>query len=305
MKWSKTDKLFFVSLLPSSIVIIGLLSVTLLVVSSQSYKSISIYGFSLFTGNTWNAEREEYGLLTPIIGTFTTSTLATLISLFFSIPLSIFLTEFLRGRIRDVFTSLVELMAGIPTVVYAVWGLNYVSPFMRDHVLGPLHAYLGFIPFFSCRPLTGLSILTASVVLGISLVPFTTSIILESYKLIPLTYREACLGIGATRYELVKELLSISKPAVLAASILAFARASGETTIAATIVGNTFTTGLCIIGPGYTIPALIANQYANANLYEYAESVLYAAALIILIITLILSFTGLRTLEKWRVKIVV
>lgn len=305
MNWSRTDKLFFLSLLPSAILIIGLLGITLLVVSSQSYKSISIYGLSLFTENTWSAEREEYGLLSPLIGTFTISTLATLISLFFSIPLSIFLAEFIRGRVRDVFTSMVELMAGVPTVVYAVWGLNYVSPFMRDYVLDPIYNYLGFIPIFSCRPLTGLSVLTASVVLGISLVPFTTSLILESYKLIPVTYREACLAIGATRYELVKELISISRPAILAASILAFARASGETTIAATVIGNAFTRGLCIIGPGYTVPALIANQYANANLYMYAESVLYAAALIILIVTLVLSFLGLRTLERWRVRIVV
>lgn len=305
MGWSRSDKLFFISILPSAIIVVGLLGVTVLMVASNAYTSIATYGVELFTRSIWNAEREEYGILSPVMGTFLTSIFATLISMFFSIPLTVFLSDFLSGRVRDFFVSLVELMGGIPTIIYAIWGLYYVAPFMKTHLLEPLHIYLGFIPLFSCKPVTGVSILTASVVLGISLVPFSTSIMLESYKLIPLTYREACLGIGATRYELVKEMLSISKPAILASIVLAFARASGETTIAATLVGNAFTTGLCILGPGYTVPALIANQYANANLYRYAESVLYASALVVLTVTLVLSFIGLRVLERWRVRIVV
>lgn len=305
MVTARSDKIFLLSTLPSAIVVIGLIGVTLLVVGSRAYDSMRIYGARLFIDNVWSPEREEYGLLSPIAGTFIVSFLATLLSLIFSIPLTIFLSEILRGRIKDLFSSLIELMSGLPTVIYAVWGLNYLAPLIKDHILDPLHTYLGFIPLFSCKPLTGLSLLTASIVLGISLVPYTTSIIYESYRMIPLAYREACLGIGATRYELVKTMLSISKPAILASSILSFARASGETTIAATLVGNAYTSSLCILGPGYTVPALIANQYANANLYIHAESVLYSAALVILLTTLVLSLTGLRILERWRLRIVV
>lgn len=303
--WSRTDRLFFISLTPSAIIIVGLLVVFLVVVVGKSYESIDVYGPNLFTTSAWNAELEVYGVLSPVVGTFVTSTIATFVAMILSIPLAVFIAEYLKGRMRDFFASLVELMGGMPTVVYAVWALYYLAPFMKEAVLDPLHAYLGFIPLFSCKPVAGFSILTASVAIGLSLVPFTTSIIVESYRLIPQTYREACLGIGATRYELVKTMLSISKPALLAAAVLGFARASGETTIAATVIGNAMTTGLCVIGPGYTVPALIASQYANANLYRYAESALYAAALVVLASTLAMSFAGLKILERWRVRIVV
>lgn len=305
MKRSKTDTLFFISLTPSAIVVVGLILLFLIVVFSRSRESLTVYGINLLTSTGWSPEQEVYGILSPIVGTFVVSAISTLIALLLSIPLSVFIVEYLKGFLRDLFSSLVELMGGMPTVIYAVWALRYLVPVMREMVLEPLYVYLGFIPIFSCKPVAGFSLLTAGLVIGISITPFTTSIIMESYKLIPTTYREACLGIGATRYELVRSMLSISKPAILAAAVLGFARASGETTIAATVVGNAFTTQMCIIGPGYTVPALIASQYENANLYKYAESVLYVAASIILLATLFASFVGLRILERWRLRIVV
>lgn len=305
MRLSKTDKLFFISLFPSAIIVIGLLCLFLLVTSSHSLDSILTYGIRLFIESAWNPEKELYGIFSPIIGTLVTSLIATCTALVFSIPLSIFVVEYLNKQVRDVFTSIVELMGGVPTIIYAVWALHYLAPFMKTTIMEPLHEYLGFIPLFSCRPITGLSILTAGVAIGISLIPYMTSIIIESYRLVPTIYKEACLSIGATKYELVKIMLAIVKPAIVASAILGFARASGETTIAVTTVGNAMSTGICIIGPSYTVPALLASQYANANLYRYAESVLYAAASVILLFTLILSFAGLGILEKWRARIVV
>lgn len=305
MRRPGTDALFFISLVPSAMVVIGLILLFIIVVFERSRESIDVYGFRLFTSSTWSPEQEIYGILSPTVGTFVVSLISTSIAVMFSVPLSVFIVEYLKGFLRDLFSSFVELMGGMPTVIYAVWALRYLVPVMREVVLEPLYNYLGFIPLFSCKPLTGFSILTAGLAIGISIMPFTTSIIMESYKLIPSIYREACLGIGATRYELVKSMLSISKPAILAAAILGFARASGETTIAATLVGNAFTTQICLTGPGYTVPALIASQYENANLYRHAESVLYLAASVVLVSALIASFLGLRILEKWRSRIVV
>lgn len=305
MTWSRSDRLFFITLIPSSVLVVGLLLVFLLVVTSKSYESLSVYGLGLFTTSAWHADLEVYGVLSPILGTFLTSTVSTLVAMALSTPLAIFIAEYLGGRIRDLFASLVEMMSGVPTVVYAVWALDYLAPFMKEAVLDPLHRYLWFIPLFSCKPVTGFSMLTAGVAIGLSITPYTTSVVLESYRLIPQTYREACFGIGMTRHKLVETMLSMSSPALLAVAILGFARASGETTIAATVVGNAMTTGLCLIGPGYTIPALIASQYANANLYRYAESALYAAASVILVASLVTSFAGLKVLERWRVRVVV
>ncbi|MEM1645678.1 MAG: phosphate ABC transporter permease subunit PstC [Ignisphaera sp.] len=299
------DKMFFISFLPTAIIISGILVIFFIILLNQSIQSITIFGLNLFIQSVWNPEKEVYGVFAPIIGTFITSSIAVVISLVFSIPLAILITEYLKGRPRDILSSIVELMGGIPTIVYAVWSLYYLAPFLRSYIMVPLHNYLSFIPFFSCRPITGLTIFTASVAIGISLVPYTTSLIIESYKLIPVMYREACLGIGATRYETIKILLSLAKPAIIASAILGFARASGETTIAVTTIGNSMYLSLCLFTPGYTVSALIASQYENAGLYKYAESVLHVAALSILITTLILSFIGLRILDRWRVKIVV
>ncbi|MEM1916756.1 MAG: phosphate ABC transporter permease subunit PstC [Ignisphaera sp.] len=305
MSRSKHDRLFLISFLPTAFIISSILVLFLIIFSSNSLDSIKMFGVKLFTESIWDPEKEVYGVLAPIIGTFTTSSIAVFISLFFSLPLSILITEFLRDRARDIFSSVVELMGGIPTIVYAVWSLNYLAPFLRAYVMEPLHMYLGFIPIFSCRPVTGFSIFTAGIAIGISIVPYMTSIIVESYRLIPSIYREACLGIGATRYETTKILLSLAKPAILASAILGFARATGETTIAVVTIGNSMNLSPCLFAPGYTVSALIASNYENAGLYIYAESVLHASALVILFVTLILSFVGLMILDRWRVKIVV
>lgn len=304
MTWSRTDKMFFLSLIPSALTLVGLVIIFLLKVFDRSIESLIVYGMELFKTSTWNPELEIYGILSPLVTTFITSSLATGFAILFSVPLSIFISEYLKKRVKIVVSSLVEMMAGAPTVVYAIWALDYLAPFMRDYVLNPLHQNLGFIPIFSCKPITGLSILTASIALGISLIPYITSIITASYELVPLMYREACLGIGATKSETIITILSISKPAILASALLGLARASGETTITTVLIGSAFTLGMCIIGPGYTVPALIATQYANANLYRYAESVLYVAALVVLVVTLFLSFIGVWMLDEWRRKII-
>ncbi|MCS7111503.1 MAG: phosphate ABC transporter permease subunit PstC [Ignisphaera sp.] len=302
---SKHDRLFFISLLPASIAITGVLILFILVMLSKSYESINTFRIELFTKSVWDPENERYGVLSPVIGTFVTSVISVALAIVLSIPLSISTVEFLHGRIRDVVSSLVELMGGIPTIIYAIWSLNILAPFLKTYVMEPLHRYLGFIPLFSCRPVTGLSMFTAGVAIGISLTPYVTSLIIESYKLIPTMYREACLSIGATRYEMVKILLSLSRPAILASAMLGFARAAGETTIAVATVGNAISVSMCLFAPAYTVSAIIASQYGNAGLYLYAESVLYSAALIVLAATLLLSFAGLSMLTRWRERIVV
>lgn len=298
------DKVFFISFLPISIIVASILVVFFITLLNYSLSAIKVFGLRLFIESAWDPEKELYGVAAPVIGTFITSFIAVVASLFFSIPLSIFVLEFLRGRLRDVLASIVELMGGVPTIVYAIWSLNYLTVFLKSYVMEPLHRYLGFIPLFSCKPIAGLSIFTAGVAIGISLVPYMTSIIIESYRLIPSMYREACLGIGATRYETIRILFSLARPAIIAATLLGFARATGETTIAVATIGNAISLSSCILGPGSTVSALIASQYENASLYMYAGPVLYASALLILVVTLILSFIGLRILERWRVRIV-
>lgn len=302
---SRKDKIFFLSLIPPSITLLGILVVTVITILSNSLESLSLYGLSLIASSIWDPENLKYGLLAPILGSIMTSTLAILIALVFSIPLIILIAEYSSGFVKNVLSSIVELMGGIPTIVYAIWASTYFASLLKQHVMDPLHAYFSIIPLFSCKPITGFSIFTAGVSIGVSIVPYVTSMILEAYQNIPQALREACLGIGCTKYESVKVLMSLAKPAVLASLILGFARSLGETTIAVATVGNSMYLSSCIFSPGITVSALIASQFANAYLYKYAESVLYASALFVLFIAIVLSFVGLSMLIKWRVKIVV
>ncbi|MEM1642835.1 MAG: phosphate ABC transporter permease subunit PstC [Desulfurococcaceae archaeon] len=302
---SKKDKVFFLSLIPSSIVLLGILIITVIAISSNSIESLEAFGLNLLASSTWDPENGRYGLLAPVVGSIVTSTLAVLTALILSIPLSILIAEYLRGSIRNIFSSIVELMGGLPTIIYAIWASTYLAPVLKTYIMDPLYRHLSIIPLFSCRPITGFTVFTAGVSIGISIVPYVTAMVLEAYQSIPLIYKEACLGIGATKYESIKIMISLAKPAILASLILGFARSLGETTIAVATIGNSMYLSTCIFSPGYTVSALIASQFANAYLYKYAESVLYLSALVVLFLAILLSFIGLSIIIKWRGKIVV
>jgi len=302
---TRKDKLFFISLLPLSSSLLTILVLSIATVALKSLDSLQTFGLNLLISSTWNPEIGVYGFLAPLIGSVTTSILAVITALFLSLPLTIIIAEYLRGIVKNVVSSIVELMGGMPTIIYAVWASQYLVPFLKEFIMEPLHNVFKFIPLFSCRPITGFSIFASGISIGISIVPYVTAIILEAYQSIPLAYREACYGIGATRYESIKIMLSLARPAIVAALILGFARSLGETTIAAVTVGNSMYLSSCLFAPGYTVSALIASQFANAHLYPYAESVLYASVLFVMMISIALSFYGSSTIIRWRSRIVV
>jgi phosphate transport system permease protein len=302
---TRKDRLFFISLLPLSSSLLAILVLSIATVALKSLDSLQTFGLNLLISSTWNPEIGVYGFLAPLIGSVTTSILAVITALFLSLPLTIIIAEYLRGIVKNVVSSIVELVGGMPTIIYAVWASQYLVPFLKEFIMEPLHNVFKFIPLFSCRPITGFSIFASGISIGISIVPYVTAIILEAYQSIPLAYREACYGIGATRYESIKIMLSLARPAIVAALILGFARSLGETTIAAVTVGNSMYLSSCLFAPGYTVSALIASQFANAHLYPYAESVLYASILFVMMISIALSFYGSSTIIRWRSRIVV
>jgi len=302
---TRKDRLFFISLLPLSSSLLAILVLSIATVALKSLDSLQTFGLNLLISSTWNPEIGVYGFLAPLIGSVTTSILAVITALFLSLPLTIIIAEYLRGIVKNVVSSIVELVGGMPTIIYAVWASQYLVPFLKEFIMEPLHNVFKFIPLFSCRPITGFSIFASGISIGISIVPYVTAIILEAYQSIPLAYREACYGIGATRYESIRIMLSLARPAIVAALILGFARSLGETTIAAVTVGNSMYLSSCLFAPGYTVSALIASQFANAHLYPYAESVLYASILFVMMISIALSFYGSSTIIRWRSRIVV
>ena len=302
---SRSDKIFFYSLLPFAGIVLAIFILLLGVLLENSLPIFEREGLGFIATSIWSPsesspEKEYYGILSAIFGTFYTSLIALILAVPASISLAIFINEYTPFRLRRHIINMVEIMAGLPTVLYGLWGLFILAPFLKKHVMNPLSDHLGFLIFFSCRPTTPLTVFTAGVVLAIMIIPFITSIVREAYELIPLSYREAALSIGATRYEYARLMLSLIKPAILAAVLLGFGRAAGETIAVSMVVGNSFSLSPCLFVPGYTISALIANQFSNAGFYHYMTSALYGAGFVLLLIGLMLNTIGLYILMRWR-----
>ncbi len=276
----------------------------LIVYFINSLKIFEKEGLAIYFTNVWNAaevpEEEFYGVLAAIYGSIYTSVIAILIALPLSISYAIFIVDYAPRKIREWLIIASDIMAGLPTILYGIWGAFILVPFLKKYIMEPLYENFSFIPLFSYPPTTGFSYLSAGVLLGIMVTPFATAIIREAYRMIPHTYKEGLYSLGATRYEATKVLIKYIKPAIVAGTILAFGRAIGETVAVSLVIGNTFNIDISLFAPGYTISSLIANQFGNAFIYEYMVSALFAAGLSLFFIGLVINILALYILKRWR-----
>lgn len=293
---------FKIFLIPFVSFVFGIL---LLILSVFVLNSIPIFqreGLAIYTTNVWIAsefpDEEFYGILSAIYGTLYTSIIAIILVLPISIGFSIFVVDFVPSKFKDAFVISTDILAGMPTILFGIWGIFFLAPF-TSVLIDLLYKNFSFIPLFSYYNPTGYSYLTAGVLLAIMVLPFAASLIREAYGAIPIVYKEAAFSLGLTRLEAVKILLGYIKPAILAATLLAFGRAVGETVAVSLVIGNTFNIHPSLFAPGYTISSLIANQFGNAFVYEYMPSALFAAGLALFSIGLIVNILGLLVLKRW------
>ncbi|WP_457550791.1 phosphate ABC transporter permease subunit PstC [Archaeoglobus sp.] len=297
-----TDK-FKLALLPIASTVFGVFVLMLIVFFSASLPIFQKEGLAIYTTNVWKAveEGEEfYGVLSAIYGSVYTSVIAILIALPLSIGFAVFVIDYAPKRLKEPLIIATDIMAGLPTILYGIWGAFVLVPLLKEFVMKPLYEHLSFIPLFSYPPITGYSYLSAGVLLAIMVTPFASSIIREAYRMIPKVYREGAYALGLTRYEATKVLLGYIKPAILAGTLLAFGRAIGETVAVSLVVGNTFNISPSLFAPGYTISSLIANQFGNAFIYKYMPSALFAAGLALFVIGLAVNVIGLILLRRWK-----
>ena len=302
---SREDRILFYSLLPFASIVIAIFITLFISLVENSIPILLREGIDFIVSSEWRAtegdpESEFYGILSPLVGTLITSIVALVMALPLSISLALFMLEYAPSSIRFILSNLVEVMVGLPTVIYGLWGLFILAPLLRDYVMYPLYRYLWLIPLFSSEPTTPATVFTASVVLAIMIVPFMTRLIVEAYKSIPIKYREAALALGFTKFEYCKTMLSLARPAIVAAALLGWGRAAGETVAVCMTIGNSFSLTLSLFKPGYTISSLIANQFPNAGFYHYMYSALYGAALILLLIGLAVNSIAIVLLTRWR-----
>ena len=256
-------------------------------------------GLGFFTSIAWNVNRDVYGALPFVIGTAMTSLIALILALPLGVFIALFLSEnFLPFWIRQMIRFVVELLAAIPSVVYGLWGIAVVIPIVQQFG-GVLANSLGFLPLFQ-GPAFGNSTLTASLVLALMVLPTITAISRTTLANLPLTLREGSYAIGATRWETIfRVLLPSAAPGIVAATILAFGRAMGETMAVAMLIGNSPRLSWSLLSPGGTLAGLLANQFGEASGLQI--SALMYAALALVLLTLIVNMIGeavLRHVEK-------
>ena len=243
---------------------------------------------SFVFGSEWDVVRDAYGALPFIYGTLVTSLLALLVAVPISVGLALFLTEMSPPRVRSIISFPIALLAGIPSVVYGLWGLFVLVPLLRSHVEPWLQRTLGFLPVFQGAPI-GLGYLAAGIVLAIMILPTITSIAIEVLRTVPLSLREAALALGATRWETIRiSVLPYARAGIMGATILGLGRALGETMAVTMLIGNSPTISTSLFAPGYSLPAVIANEFAEASGALHTGA-LAALGLILFAVTLLLN----------------
>jgi phosphate transport system permease protein len=265
---------------------------------SQSHLSISKFGFKFLVKQIWDPVAEDFGALPFIYGTVVSSLLGLMIAVPLSIGTALFLTEICPRRLRAVLSLLVELLAAIPSVIYGLWGIFVLAPFLRVYVQPFLAKYFGWTGLFS-GPKYGWGMLAAGFIVAIMILPIIASITREVITAVPRVQREAALALGATKWEMLRmAVLRNARPGIFGATILGLGRALGETMAVTMVIGNRPEIAKSLFAPGYTLASAIANEFTEAVGNTYL-SALMEMALVLFVITLIVN--ALAGLLVWSV----
>jgi len=260
--------------------------------------AVERFGFDFITDSVWDPVTGQFGAVPLIFGTLLSSFLALLIAVPLSLSVAIFLTEFAPGRIRQPIAFVIELLAAIPSVVYGLWGIFVLIPFLRATIFPLLRGVFGFLPFFQ-GPIYGPSMLSAAVILAIMVMPYIMSVSREVLLAVPPSQREAALALGATRWEaVITAVVPYARSGIIGAIILGLGRALGETMAVTMVIGNRHEISASLFAPGYTMAAVIANEFTEAAT-DIHFSALTLVALVLFIVTVLVN-AGARLLI-WRV----
>ncbi len=277
-----------------AVLAMGLVLLIALTLVVRSWPFLSAQPLSeLFASSGWHPREGQFGFLPFIVGTFWVTTLAMGLAVPPCLLSAIYLAEYASRRVRGIVKPLIDLLAGIPSVVYGLCGIIVVVPFIRDTLAPWAAAHLSAIPLLRVTNPTGYSVLAGGIVLAVMVFPIIISVAEEVMRAAPQGMREAALALGATRWQMVKGVvLRRSLPGIIAAIVLGFARAFGETMAVMMVVGNVPRIPHSLFDAAYPLPALIANNYGEMMSIPLYDSALLAAALILFLIVLIFTATA-------------
>jgi phosphate transport system permease protein len=265
--------------------------------------SIQKFGFSFLINSTWDPVQEIYGASPIIYGTVVSSILSLLFAIPLSIGVAIFLAEVAPSWLERPMSFLVELLAGIPSVIYGLWGIFVLVPWLRNDFEPWLADKFGYLPFFRGAPY-GFGMLAAVMILTIMLLPIISSISRDVLRAVPRSQREAALALGATKWQSTVIVLKDAKSGILGASMLGLGRAIGETMAVTMVIGNRSIISTSLFDPSYTMASVIANEFTEATSQMYLSSLIQLALVLFVITIIINAFARLLVWSmsrKWSV----
>ncbi|MEZ5347243.1 MAG: phosphate ABC transporter permease subunit PstC [Pyrinomonadaceae bacterium] len=263
----------------------------------NSMPTIREFGFGFLTGREWQPASDIYGALPFIYGTIVSSLIALLIAVPISLGIAVFLVEQAPKKVATPIAFLVELLAAIPSVVYGLWGIFVLAPFIRDYLGVFLQTYFGWLPFFQGR-LTGIGMLTGGIIMALMVTPIITAVVRDVLEVVPTTQREAALALGATKWETTMIVLGNAASGIAGAVVLGLGRALGETMAVTMVIGNAPQITASLFEPAYTIASVLAANFAEATDKLYL-SALIEMGLVLFLVTFIVN--GLAKLLVTRV----
>jgi phosphate transport system permease protein len=290
--FEKTTALFAFGVLVLAVLLFAILV-------AESIPSIRKFGASFLVTKTWDPVAENFGALTFVYGTIVSSFIALLIAVPLAVGSAIFINEFAPEWMKTPVAFLAELLAAIPSVIYGLWGIFVLVPVLRDFLMKPVANTLGWIPLFK-GPVYGPSMLAAGVLLSIMIIPFILSVSREVLATVPRLQKEAVLSLGGTHWEMIRIVIGQHCiPGIFGATILGLGRALGETMAVTMVIGNRPDTLLSIFQPGYSMAAVIANEFTEAT-GELYLSALVEIGLVLFLLTFVVNLAA-----KWILKTMV
>src|SRR6266853_591000 len=292
------DQVFRGIVVLSALAILAIVGLIVFELLRESRPSMAKLGFRFLVKQIWDPVAEDFGALPFVYGTLVSSIVALILAVPLSVGTALFLTELCPRWLRGILSLLVELLSAIPSVIYGLWGIFVLSPFLRVYVEPFLARYFGWTGLFS-GPKYGWGMLAAGVILAIMILPIIASITREVVTAVPRVQREAALALGATRWEMLRmAVLRNARPGIFGAVILGLGRALGETMAVTMVIGNRPEIAKSLFAPGYTLASAVANEFTEAvgNLYL---SALMEMALVLFVITLIVN--ALAGLLVWSI----
>ncbi len=281
------DKIFRSILWVAATSILVLVAAILIMMVHNSMPTIQRFGIGFLFGSEWVPSQQIFGALPFIYGTVVSSLIALFLAVPISLGIAVFLTEQAPAKVARPIAFMVELLAAIPSVVYGLWGIFVLAPFIRNYLGPPLQEYLGFLPLFQGR-LTGIGMLTGGIILALMITPIVTAVVRDVLEAVPTTQREAALALGATKWETTLIVLGNASSGIAGAVVLGLGRAIGETMAVTMVIGNSPQITASLFEPAYTIASVLAANFADATDEIYLSS-LIEMGLVLFLVTIVIN----------------